>query len=400
MFLLLNPCLSQKDEDLDNLAISLDLSDINNKNGVAIVDKAIQELQKELVGISPESQPISSSQLARVTLSVNSRIRNRNFSSYEIMFSREQNTGSNILLDDKDLSDRKLKLMNENHKASEKSKYPKAKEPLLANVEKGDFVFLKEDGGKHKLRDLYLVLECQGDKVILTKMLHLLNRNAQTKLSSRKIEVHRNDIYNSNIYNDEKLVKGDDMEPNDEETRLLDYKKCKFKTQDMDPNYEEFKYHLPTWSPFIVDSNITSSESSSSEALDDDDDPTRRHSEEESNVENNDEVSDSTAHEVNNNSTEDENRSYNQRGHLNDEGNRLEIQNSYESSEDEHAALFNPENPNPPVFPKLGESILFFDHSSLPLKVTRATITRTFKTVQKRWPGWFNVDKRGFYNGI
>ena len=91
MFLLLNPCLSQKDEDLDNLAISLDLSDINNKNGVAIVDKAIQELQKELVGISPEGQPISSSQLARATLSVNSRIRNRNFSSYEIMFSREQN---------------------------------------------------------------------------------------------------------------------------------------------------------------------------------------------------------------------------------------------------------------------------------------------------------------------
>ena len=164
----------------------------------------------------------------------------------------------------------------------------------------------------------------------------------------------------------------------------------------MNPNYEETKYHLPTWSPFTIDSNIASSESSSSAASDDDDDPTRRHSEEENYVENNDEASDSTAHEVNNNSTEDENRPDDKRGHLTNEGNQLAIQNSYESSEDEHAALFNPENPNPPIFPRLGESILFVDHSSLPLKVTKATITRTFKTVKKKWPGWFNVDREDF----
>ena len=102
--------VNSKDKDLDNLDITLELSDNKNKNGVAIVDKAIQELEKELVRISPEEQPITPAELAKATLAVNSRIRNRNLSAYEIMFCREQNTGSNINLDDEAMANRKLEM--------------------------------------------------------------------------------------------------------------------------------------------------------------------------------------------------------------------------------------------------------------------------------------------------
>ena len=118
-----------KDRNLDKLGILIELYESKNKNGVAIVDRALQELEKYIVAVSPENKPISSSDLAKATIALNSRIRNRDLSSYEIMFSREQNTGSNIQLDDESMAARKMKMKEENHKHSEKSKFPKSKEP-------------------------------------------------------------------------------------------------------------------------------------------------------------------------------------------------------------------------------------------------------------------------------
>ena len=48
-----------KDDDLKSLKMQIEISDSKNKNGVAIVDKAIQELQKELVILSPEGKAIN-----------------------------------------------------------------------------------------------------------------------------------------------------------------------------------------------------------------------------------------------------------------------------------------------------------------------------------------------------
>ena len=70
-----------KDKDLEKLNVTIELSDSKNKNGVAIVDKEIQELKKEIIAISPENKPLSASELARATIALNSRIRNRDLSS-------------------------------------------------------------------------------------------------------------------------------------------------------------------------------------------------------------------------------------------------------------------------------------------------------------------------------
>ena len=124
------------DKDLAKLNIVLDLSDPENKNGVAIVDKAIQELEKEIVKLSPEGKAITISELAQATLALNSRIRNRDLSSHEILFSREQNTGDNINLDDKSLAERKMEKKETNHKYSEKSKFDNCKKPCQCGCKK------------------------------------------------------------------------------------------------------------------------------------------------------------------------------------------------------------------------------------------------------------------------
>ena len=135
-----------KDKDLAKLKIKLEISDVNNKNGVAIVDKAIQELEKELKAVSPEGKELTSSELAEATMTLNTRIRNRNLSSREILFSREQASGENLDIKDEELKLEKMAQKIDNHKYSEKSKYPKAIKPLDSKAQKGDAVYMKNDG--------------------------------------------------------------------------------------------------------------------------------------------------------------------------------------------------------------------------------------------------------------
>ena len=127
--------------ELEKLKLTLEFGDTMNKNSMAIVDRAIQELEKELVKISPEAKPISSLDLAQATLSLNSIIRNRKLTSREITFAREQNTGDNLVLDDSILANRKKDLKNINHIHSENSKFKGCAVPSSAHAERGDRVY-------------------------------------------------------------------------------------------------------------------------------------------------------------------------------------------------------------------------------------------------------------------
>ena len=77
-----------KQGELKALKISIQYGDPKNKHSLAIVDKAIQELERELIKISLEGKLISPSDLAKATISLNSIIRNRNLTAHEITFAR------------------------------------------------------------------------------------------------------------------------------------------------------------------------------------------------------------------------------------------------------------------------------------------------------------------------
>ena len=82
--------LAKSNDDLSNIGINLQLpNDAFNKNANCHVDKIIQELETELKKISPLGRQITHAELARATLSLNSKIRQSSVTASEAQFSRD-----------------------------------------------------------------------------------------------------------------------------------------------------------------------------------------------------------------------------------------------------------------------------------------------------------------------
>ena len=74
----------------------------------------------------------------------------------------------------------------------------------------------------------------------------------------------------------------------------------------------------------------------------------------------------------------------------------LEVSDDNEDAHQDSAEeLFDLTSSNPPNYPQLGDKIQFLDKEALPPTLVMATVTRTYKTVQKKYPGtmWFNVQR-------
>ena len=374
------------DKDMAKLNLNLELSDPSNKNGVAIVDKAIQELEKEIKKISPEGNKISSSELARATMTLNSRIRNRNLSSHEILFSREQYTGDNIKLDDKDLAEDKKSKKQQNHKYSEKSKFSGSKEPRAANARKGDRVHIKSEGSKHELRDVYIVLETMADNVSIVKLLHAHDPNKATKLGQKKI-INQKDIYLADPSTKIPSTIEDDLILSENENNGL---------EDAEKKPEE----KPTWTPFKTVTTVSESDSETecSDTVGDDDTDSTSYIESEVETPSREIITspeDTFDIQVNNDLFNNEIREE----ELNDvnESNDDETENNEtatkEISQEDNADLLDPNGVNPPVMPEPGDNIIYYDTNVIPPVIVHAKVTPMYKTMKKKWPGWYNVLK-------
>ena len=378
------------DKDMAKLNIVLELSDPINKNGVAIVDKAIQELEKEIMKISPEGSQISSSDLARATMALNSRIRNRNLSSHEILFSREQYTGDNIKLDDKDLAEEKKAKKQQNHRYSEKSKFSGRKEPSGANARKGDRVHIKSEGSKHELRDVYIVLETIADNVSIVKLLHAHDPNKATRLGQKKI-INQKEIYLADPSSKKPSVNDDDHYSENE-----NYSQEHIEVKPAKKN---------TWTPFKAVTTDSESDSDTECSTTSRNDETDSSSYIESEV-------DSPQTESNKSPEVTFDIHFN---HLNDlfnnEVSDEELNDANESngknetcinetateevSQEDNEDLLDPNGDNPLLMPKPGEHIIYYDTNVFPPAIVHARVTPMYKTMQRKWPGWYNVLKEG-----
>ena len=105
-------------------------------------------------------------------------------------------TGMNFHLDDKTLADKKMELKIKNHGYSEKSKFGNSNEPHPPeNLDVGDFIFLKEDKNKHKLKDLYLVTKISEENVTIIKVLHYEDNSKKTKFGNKKFTVPSSSVF-------------------------------------------------------------------------------------------------------------------------------------------------------------------------------------------------------------
>ena len=153
--------MSKKGELLrDN--IRLEIGRIKNKNKNPVIDKAIKELHRELLIISPEGGRITSSTLSQSVAMLNSRYRAPGLSSHEQWTQRDQVTGCQLPINDMDLISGQHERRELNHQYSQKSKaHGRPKNPT-PKIDVGSLVYLYNDRDKTSARQRYLVTSISG----------------------------------------------------------------------------------------------------------------------------------------------------------------------------------------------------------------------------------------------
>ena len=226
------------DLTLSSLKIALDFGRVRNKNKNPVVDKGVRELIAEILRINPEGGQTNTVELSRAVNQLNSRIRGRGLSSWEILFRRDADTGAELDLCDKSLSDMQLSTRLQNQVTSAKHKASGGKLASSLDVDIGSLVYIKDDLSKLQGRDRYIVVRKEGSQYVLKKLLKNNVRSKEYSLKSTEIfpvvsNVLRNDSY----------LRGweDDIEENDDDSALA---------------YDDSTHQLPTTVNVDVDSSL------------------------------------------------------------------------------------------------------------------------------------------------
>ena len=187
------------------MEIKIELSDPNNKNGNACVDKAIGEIIDEITRLLPSEQPLTQTLLAQAVLQLNGRIRRRGkLSASEILFSRDQLNNHNLSLEDKILQSDQT---NTRHYANQRNNQ---KVKLVDDdINQGDIIQMKNNPKKHQVREPFLVVEvCERDKTInAKKMLHTktekktMIQRKQYKFPIQRVEKLNKSTFSTVAYN-------------------------------------------------------------------------------------------------------------------------------------------------------------------------------------------------------
>ena len=178
-------------QPLKEKGIIFELGRIKNPNKNPIADKAIQELENEILRLEPTESPITTSQLNLALCRLNSRIRSHGLSSYELMFRRNQFTAGLLNNSDNEIIAQQHEARIQNHPFSHKSQLPKSahKNPRQQNIPlEGSIVYLHNDKSKHKARDQYMVIAKNGSWLKIQKF-------TKNQLRSRPYDIHCSECF-------------------------------------------------------------------------------------------------------------------------------------------------------------------------------------------------------------
>lgn len=172
----------RNDDTLDHLNISIEIGRVKNVNKNPVAEKAIAELEDELLRQEPGGGPVSHLKLAVAVARLNSRIRNRGLSSREMWTQRSQYTLDQLPISDRDLISEQHAIRSKNHEYSERSKCSRT--PRDSNkITVGDLVYLYADKDKSRARNRYLVVSSDGEWCFIKKF-----TGNQLRASSYKVK--------------------------------------------------------------------------------------------------------------------------------------------------------------------------------------------------------------------
>ena len=146
------------DKLLHRHRITLEVGRAKNPNKNPVAEKAVQELECELLRQDPLGGAVLPPTLSIATAAVKSRVRSRGLSSREMWTQRDQFTNAQIPLGDSNLIATQHELRLTNHPYSERSKAPLPQKRLTPMIEVGDLVYLHSDRNKSRARDRYPVV--------------------------------------------------------------------------------------------------------------------------------------------------------------------------------------------------------------------------------------------------
>lgn len=143
--------------------ISIDIGRIKNINKNPVAERAIQELETEILRYDPMCRTVTPLYLCLITSRLNTRIRSRGLSAKDMWTHRDQFSHDQIPVDDNDLISKQHDIKLDNHPHSQASKQPRKSSAPGCRSKIGDLVYLYCDRNKSKTRDRYIVVSCDGD---------------------------------------------------------------------------------------------------------------------------------------------------------------------------------------------------------------------------------------------
>ena len=157
------------DAQLKQLHISLEIGRIKNPNKNPVAEKAISELQNELLRQQPGGGSVSQLELATAVARLNSRLRFAGLSAREIWTQRNQFTHDQLPISDREIILQQHENRIQNHPYSVASKHSKHKIPTSQTLSVGDLVYLYADRDKTRARCRYLIVSIDGEWCVVKK---------------------------------------------------------------------------------------------------------------------------------------------------------------------------------------------------------------------------------------
>lgn len=186
------------DEFLSRHRISVELGNAKNCNKNPVAERAVQELEEEILRQDSSSRSVSPLSLSLAINRLNSRIRKSGLSSREMLTQRDQFHNSQIPINDESLIAQQHQRRQLNHSYSEKSKAPSGRHPVSPDIHVGDLVYLYSDRNKSSGRDRYLVTH-------VDTMWCNIKKFVGNQLRAASYRVKRSDLYRVSTTADERI---------------------------------------------------------------------------------------------------------------------------------------------------------------------------------------------------
>ena len=134
-----------------------------------MAEKAIAELEEEILRQAPNGGPISTVTLAIATSGQNSRLRREGLSSRELWTQRDQFTHDQLPMCDRKVIQEQHLQRKQNHPYSEKSKNRNRNGSASPTINVGDLVYLVAERDKTQPRSRYLVISVEDPWCVIKK---------------------------------------------------------------------------------------------------------------------------------------------------------------------------------------------------------------------------------------